>query len=160
MQKCNTELMKELNALGDEKEKLLNFENANCVVSYLKDEKPVAVDYNFDNTRKEIERIEMEERKIKQLLAYSNATTKVDGYNMTISEALVYLAQLNNRKRQMTYLSDKLPISRSVVYDKVQYHKALFDVEVAKSELKELVNEISKLQMAIDRTNLTNMIEC
>lgn len=160
MKKCNTELMKELNALGEEKNEILAFESDNCCVSYLQSETPVDTGYNYEETRRKIEAIEDRERTIKQLLAYSNATTKVDGYDMTISESLVYLAQLSNRKRRMVTLASNLPVSRDVVYDKVQYTKALYNVELAKAEVKRLTEEINNLQMAIDRTNLTNMIDC
>ena len=41
-----------------------------------------------------------------------------------------------------------------------KFTKILYDQDVVREELKEVTDTIMMLQMAIDRTNLTNMIEC
>lgn len=43
--------------------------------------------------------------------------------------------------------------------DKVEFKETLFNVKKVREELDELLNLIAQLQMAIDRTNLTNQIE-
>lgn len=160
MKKCNTELMKILKKIQAEKNLILRKERTNCIVKYSDTEEPIDNGYNYQDFRKNIANLEAEERKIKALLAYSNATTIVDGYDFTISEALVYLTQLSNRKSHLESMALINPLDRSIVYNKIEYKKALFNPKDVEVEIANLTEEISMLQMAIDRTNLTNLIDC
>ena len=72
-------------------------------------------------------------RKLKGLLAYANATTIVEGFDMTINEALIYLAQLNARVRRYDYLISFQKLTRKTVGidGKIEYTKILYDQEDA-----------------------------
>ena len=80
---------------------------------------------------------------------------------MTIGECLIYLSSLNAKKSLLqTYVSRKQVSRISSAYNsKVEYTELLYDVKEVKLEVMELQRLIAKLQMAIDRTNLTNLIE-
>lgn len=159
MKKCNTELMKELKELEQEKESLLDFERENCKIRYLAGEEPLDNGYTYDGVRTALSDIDERERKIKRALALSNATTLVEGFGMTIAEALVYLAQLTQNRYTLKLLASHKPMDRMTVSDSVEYEKALYDIQTAKADLKKIIKEINRLQMAIDRTNLNHMIE-
>jgi predicted transglutaminase-like protease len=91
----------------------------------------------------------------------SNPTTKVDGYDMTIAEALVYLAQLSQNKDRLVRLANREKLVRgstSRYSSNTEYTKACYDIAKAKEDLAKLNQTIAHLQMAIDRTNLTNLI--
>ena len=80
---------------------------------------------------------------------------------MTIGECLIYLAQLNSKKQLLSNYASQKQLKRvsSTYSNKVEYTELLYDVDKVKIELLELQRLIARLQMAIDRTNLTNLIE-
>ena len=161
MKKCNTELMKEIKILEEKKNDILTLEEEECKVTYLEGEKKMDSNYSYDAVRKEIDEIDNEIRKYKSFLAVSNATTIVPEFNMTIGECLIYLASLNSKKSLLSSFASKKQITRisSTYNTKVEYTELLYDVNKVKKELEDLQRLIAKLQMAIDRTNLTNLIE-
>lgn len=161
MKKCNTELMKEIKILEEKKTDILNLEQEECKITYLDGEKKMSSLYSYDGVRKEVDDIDSKIRRYKSLLAYSNATTKVEEFDMTIGECLIYLASLNSKKTYLTSFASKKQKSRisSTYNNKVEYTELLYDVNKVKQELEDLQRLIAKLQMAIDRTNLTNLIE-
>lgn len=161
MKKCNTELMKEIKILEEKKTDILNLEQEECKITYLDGEKKMSSLYSYDGVRKEVDDIDSKIRRYKSLLAYSNATTKVKEFDMTIGECLIYLASLNSKKTYLTSFASKKQKSRisSTYNNKVEYTELLYDVNKVKQELEDLQRLIAKLQMAIDRTNLTNLIE-
>lgn len=161
MKKCNTEIMKEIKTLEEEKYDLLNYESDNCAHTYTKDEVPIIHGYDYSSTCDKISKINNRVRYLKGLLAYSNVTTIINGFNMTIGEALIYLAQLNGEKERLKKLSGRNPLTRLGGYTEAgaEYTQLEYDPEIVKEDLKKLTNLIYKLQLAIDRTNLTNMIE-
>jgi hypothetical protein len=162
MKKCNTELMKELKVIQE----LINFSQRNeerkCVITYTQqDRSELENDYDYEVARKELEKLQNEERKIKNLLAISNATTKVIGYDITIAESLVYLAQLSQNKALLSKMAGREKLSRRTTYSgDSEYTKACYDIKKAQADLADVNREIAKLQMAIDRTNLNNIIDC
>ena len=82
---------------------------------------------------------------------------------MNINEALIYLAQLKQKESHYSFLMNKNKITRSTSgfgNGNIEFTKILYDQDVVRKELKEVTDTIMMLQMAIDRTNLTNMIEC
>ena len=161
MKKCNAELMKEIKILEEKKNDILTLEQEECKITYLDGEKKMSSLYSYDGVRKEVDDIDSKIRRYKSLLAYSNATTKVEEFDMTIGECLIYLASLNSKKTYLTSFASKKQKSRisSTYNNKVEYTELLYDVNKVKQELEELQRLIAKLQMAIDRTNLTNLIE-
>lgn len=160
MKKCNTEIMKDLKVLADKKDQLRKNENKCAFVTYSPEETPIETDYSFEETNRILYELEKEERRLKALLAYSNATTIIDGYDITIGEGLVMLAQLGNQKLRLETLKNAKPKERYVNYRGfAEYKEAHFDIDKANQEYDRVILEISRLQMAIDRTNLTNMIE-
>lgn len=162
MKKCNTELMKEIKMLEEKKEDILSLERESCKITYLEGEKKLPSNYDYNAVRKNVDAIDAEVRRYKALLAYSNATTIVPEFNMTIGECLVYLAQLNKKKDLIANLSNCKQLTRvsSAYNTKVEYVEVLFNVDKVKKELEEVQRLISQLQIAIDRVNLTNMIDC
>ncbi|MCI5938420.1 MAG: hypothetical protein SOU07_01330 [Bacilli bacterium] len=161
MKKCHTEIMKEIKKLEEVKETLLNEESDNCIVTYLQKETPINTGYDYNLTNIKIEECDTEILRLKSLLTKANVETNVEGFEMTISEALVYLAQLNEKLKRLSYLVNLKPLKRSTGYDSVpEFTKIVFDREKVLKDYEEVRNLIPKLQMAIDRTNLNHMIEC
>ena len=76
MKKCNTEIMKEIKKLESEKSSWVCHERNNCTVSYMSNEDPLIPDYDYNDTTESLKWFDDEIRRLKGLLAYSNATTK------------------------------------------------------------------------------------
>jgi spore germination protein YaaH len=162
MKKCNTELMKDLKVIQELINAARQKQHHNSTVSYTEKERASVVClFDYEASEREFAQLQAEERHIKKLLAVSNATTKVEGYDITIAEALVLLAQLSLNKKFLSRLATKERLVReSSEYRKeVEFTKVCYDLEKAQADLAKLNKDIAKLQMALDRTNLTNLIE-
>lgn len=159
MKMCNTEAMKKIKELETQKKMLVDNEDRYCQVSYKEGENKIAGDYDYDDTRMKIDALDDEMRAIRCALSKANCTVIVDGFDVTIGEALVMLAQKQNKKAQLESLTENKQITRNVTYNGVvEYTECVYDVKRVKEDLQVLRAEISALQMAIDRANLTNYI--
>lgn len=162
MKKTHQMIIKEIKRLTEEKEQLLAFENQNCTVTYAANEKPIETDYSYLETSNKLDEIDKEIRHLKAVLNKSNSVTIVKGFDFTLSEALVYLAQLNGKLNRLKELSAIKPLSRSSASyrdSNYEYTKALFDPKKVKADYDACFDYISRLQMAIDLTNLTTEVE-
>lgn len=164
MQKTPTLLMKELNFLKKEAERLYNEEEERSYAP-VNDKMAPKYDtgYSYENTRKELRRIHDEELRIRSTLVKFNCSTNVIGYDFTISEALIKIAQLRNEIDSLGDLAEKSEFFEDDDdYDerKPSTMKTCYDVKKAKADLRKCEKELSDLQVAVDKTNLTVLIDC
>ncbi len=154
MKICLSAIMKKIKSLEDKKLRLINDENNNNSLTFVSKTDKVETGYNYTKTRNEIDQIDKTILTLRSKLSVINSTTKVQNYDLTISEALIFLAQLNAKKSQLETLPTTQN-SRQVTYNGIiEFTECLFDVKEVKSEIESLVEQISQLQMALDRTNL------
>ena len=159
MLKCNTEIMKDLKKIHEEKVETLSNEKRDSTISYILGEEKIASNYNYKETREKIDELNKKEIYLKGLLAKANATVIVPEFNMTIGDCLVYLAQLTSKADTLYLLSIVKPKSRSYRLKEVEYTETCYDVSIVKEDYQKVKDEIVRLQMALDRINLTNMID-
>ncbi|MCL1986640.1 MAG: hypothetical protein FWG64_01520 [Firmicutes bacterium] len=160
MKICNTEIMKKIKLLEQQKNEVEAEEMRIYAVTYQTEKDKFDNGYNFASTRKKIDEINAEVRKYKRLLNYSNATTTIAEFDMTLGECLVYMAQLNNQLYTLRRLAQQEPITRrSTVNGVIEYTALNYDIKECQAKLQWVQETIAALQVAIDRTNLTNMIE-
>ena len=160
MKMCNAEIMKKIKLLEQSKNDLLMEESRTHQVTYQNEKDRFDYGYSFTKTREKISTIDTETRNLKRLLNLSNATTMVTEFSMTLGECLVYLAQLNRELALVNNLAKKEPTTTRTSYGGVVEYTALnYDKAECQARLEWLHETIAKLQIAIDRTNLTNMIE-
>ena len=160
MKLCNAELMKKIKLLEQKKNDVLSDERRTHQVTYQTEKDKFDNGYSFAGVRKKVDDIDGEIRKYKRLLNHSNATTMVDEFDMTLGECLVYMAQLNRQVYTLHLLSGKDPITRrSTANGVIEYTALNYDVAECQARLQWVQETISRLQVAIDRINLTNMIE-
>ncbi len=160
MKMCNTEAIKSIKELEEKKNQLIYNENRGCTVSYKEGEEKTPTKYDYVKTRKEIAAIDQTVRKIKHALAQANCSVFVDGFDMTIGEALVYLAQLTAEYRRLDNLTDRDKLSRRITaYGVIEYTECLYDPDKVEKEQQALYGKICKLQVAIDRANLNHNLE-
>lgn len=160
MKMCHSEAMKAVKDLEEKRQLIIYNENNRSRISYKENEEKVINSYDYAETRKAIAEIDGRIRKIKHALAASNCNTVIDDFGITIGEALVYLAQLNTEYRQLDDLTDYNKLSRRITANGVlEYTECLYDPETVAKDMEALHAKIGKLQVAIDRANLTTYIE-
>jgi hypothetical protein len=154
------EAMKEIKNLEEEKMMIIMNERDRRTVSYKEGEKPLDTGYSYVKTREEIARIDGRIREIKAALALANATVRIEEFDVTVGEALVMLAQYTAEYDRLGDMANMQQLTRRITPNgTLEYTKCLFDVKGADSDRRELKRKISALQIAIDRANLTSMIE-
>jgi len=160
MQMCNAEIIKKVKLLEQSKQDILMEEIRTHQVSYQNEKDKFDYGYSFSKTRGKVGDIDAEIRKLKRCLNYSNATTIVPEFSMTLGECLVYLAQLSRELYIVSTMAKKEPITSVSTYGgAVEYTSLNYDKAECQEKLDWLQNTIAELQIAIDRINLTNMIE-
>lgn len=160
MKVCHTQAIKMIKELEEQKSRLIMKEDEVCIISYKEGETKIPTDYDYKKMRAEIRALDEKIRKIKTKLALANSTVKVDGFDITIGEALVFLAQLQNERSQVESLSRRRQISRRITANGVlEYTECNYDVNEALNDSQSIRDTISELQIAIDRANLINYIE-
>jgi len=164
MKKTPTLLMKELGYIEAE---ILNLHNEDEKNSYAPLNEDLSFryknDYDYENVRNELSNLYQQELKIRSILAKFNTETKADGTDMSMQEALVRIAQLRGEIKILSKLANAKEYfdvkgdyySRTTVTNKV-----LYDISRATENLKEAQRELTTLQMAVDKTNLTTFIDC
>ena len=160
MKICHVEAIKRIKELETQKENILLFERNSSRTSFKEGEEKLDSGYSYSDIRLNITNIDSSVRSLKALLAKANSTIMIDEFNMTIGEGLVYLAQLNKERQTLESLLDYPQISRRITSNGVlEYTECNYDIKVVEGELIELRNKINRLQIAIDRANLTSFIE-
>ena len=160
MKICHMEAMKEIKALEEEKSLILKNERMSNKISYKEGEDKVDTGYSYAETRKRVAELDERVRKIRSALALANCTVKLEGFDATIGEGLVLLAQLNGEYERLEDLASERQVYRRITANGVlEYTECLYDVRKAAEEQRALRRRISALQVAIDRANLLNLIE-
>lgn len=159
MKICATEIMKRVKAIEEEKNTLLDFERNSCTSSYVTDKDKVDAGYDYDTVRAKIDGLDEQVCRLKAALNKINATVKVAGYSFTLGEGLVRLAQLSGKRAYLESLPE-VQSSRRVTYNGViEFTDCLYSVDKVKQDIAAVREAIYKLQMAIDKTNLTHTVE-
>ena len=161
MMVCTAEAMKMIKILENEKNLLINKEDESSSISYKEGEEKIAGDYDYEKTRSRINEIDSKIRKIRYALAKSNCSTMLDGgFDCSVAEGLVLLAQLREELGQVKSLLDSKQLERRITNTGViEYTECLYSVAKAEKDYANISEKIFKLQVAIDRANLNNGIE-
>jgi len=154
---------KMIKALEDQKNYLLTLEASSSV--YIKAEgenvEPPAYDYNAISEK--LNRIDHQIRKIKHAINLFNTTTYLETLGITIDEALVKMAQLNQRKLQLDIMRKRLPKERpAIAYTRsniIEYQYVNYDIDKVAADYNKLCEEITEIQLAIDTCNHTKTFE-
>ncbi len=160
MKMCHSEVIKYIKELENRKEVLLTQERTGRTYTHLEDGSKTVPDYNYSETRSEVDKLDAKIRHLRHLLAVANCNVNVDGFGVTIGEALVMLAQLQNKCELLREMSAFPQKSQRTTYSgKVEITECNYDVVEAGRDYEQVRQTINKLQVAIDRANLTNYVE-
>lgn len=118
--------------------------------------------YNYDAVQAELKMIEDKVIKLKHQINKFNIETIVDGFNKTIDEMLIYIPQLTARKRKLECMKSIMPKTREPVNMRssiIDYRYANYDIEKVSIEYGDVVEELSKAQIALDTINVNKKFE-
>ena len=160
MKMCHSEVIKYIKELESKKHVFLRFESSNCTYTYQDENAKIVPEYSYNDTRRAVDILDTKIRKLRHALAVANCTVIVDEFNVTIGEALVMLAQYQNKCDLLSEMSSRQQISQRSSYSgKMDITCCNYDVATALKDYENLRLVISRLQVAIDRANLTNFVE-
>ena len=160
MKMCHSEVIKYIKELESKKNVLLRQEEKDCRYTYQDESAKIVPDYSYKKTRKAVDELDARIRKLRHLLAVANCTVVVDEFDVTLGEALVMLAQYQNKCDLLEDMSSRQQISQHSSYSgKMEITCCNYDVATALKDYEARRLVISRLQVAIDRANLTNYVE-
>lgn len=111
--------------------------------------------YDYVETSKQINELEEKARKLKHAINLFNISTKVDGFDMTVDQMLVYIPQLTKKKSKLSGMADCLEKER-IGYNGdgvVEYRYVNYDLDKVKKDLEEIGDTLAKAQTALDVAN-------
>jgi uncharacterized protein YjcR len=166
MKFTSAEANKLLKKLHEEKEMLNAEENKTSVfvaatVENVEDVRPA---YSLDEMNEKINAVDQKIIKVKHAINMFNTKTKVDGFDMTIDEMLVFIPQLTAKKEKLRKMSERLPMQRkAAVYGNksnfIEYEYTNYNTEVALEMFKKVSDTLSEAQFALDKVNTTRTME-
>ena len=152
---------KMLKKLESEKDYYLQIEQDAGTYVAAADETPVVPEFDFDKNCDAIHEIDLKMLKIKHAINLSNATARIDvsGHTMSVDEILVCMAQLSRRQLiydEMRKQQPKMRVnSMSTRNIKPEYRYINYDHSKAKQRYEETSDEVTRLQLALDKYNQT-----
>lgn len=116
--------------------------------------------YDYEATQKKLDEIEATIVRVKHAINVFNCTTEVPDFGFTIDQALVYLPQLSARKTKLLGMSTALERERTGnTWDKyIDYRITNYPIDKAKEDFNTVSDELSKLQMGLDKVNSTQVM--
>lgn len=114
--------------------------------------------YSYEETAVKYDEIERKIRTIKHALNVFNATTVVDGFDMTIDEMLVFLPQTSERLRKLEDMLAKPEKSRAMNTGRtsiIEYEYLNYDLQKVQEDYDALMDLKSRALTALDVVNNT-----
>lgn len=146
-----------LRSLEDEKMYLREIEQQSCTYIMSENETDGKPDYDYLETKRQIEEIDEKVLKIKHAINLFNTRTVLPNLGITIDTALVKMAQLNQMKAKLDVMRKRLPKERmhSFGKDVVEYTHINYDLSTVREDYKKVTDQIAEIQLALDTCNQT-----
>ena len=161
MQKSLKEIIKQIATLEQQKEEVLNDEVQNSITRHENNEDIPVSDYNFIAIREEIGSIDKKTRYLRHKLHVSNATVQIPEFSITIGECIIMMAQLSKEQTLLKRMARKENKERRQLGfgNTVEWVTLNYDKDECRNKLKEISEKLTSLQITIDRTNLTHLVD-
>lgn len=153
-----------IKALEDEKNYLISIEQSSNTYIGIEGQKEDIPKYDYEEVSKELEEIDSKVRKVKHAINVFNTTTYLPNSDITIDAALVKMAQLNIRKNTLDRMRKRLPKERNPSFMMhsnyvVEYVYVNYDLDKVNQDYKDICQQITELQLALDTCNQTISFE-
>ena len=140
--------------------KRLEAEEANVrVYAHSEGEQPVIQKYDFRGTQDRITALQGKVTKIRHRVNSFNITSKINGMDMTVDEALIRISFLSNKLKKLADMKGIQAVYRKSTYSSVEIVHRNFDLDEVIAEWESVLKELNQLRAALDLTNLTETIE-
>jgi len=164
MKYTSAEAAKLLRQLNEDYSAVLTMEaqSREFLASVGEDVESVRPAYDYAQVQSQLEELEQKIRIVKHAINVFNATTVVDGFDMTIDQILVYIPQLTQKKNKLSAMKSRLPKAREPIgYGKniIDYRYANYDIAAVEADYIKAAEELSKAQTALDLVNSTKTME-
>lgn len=148
---------KTIKNLQAEIDSLLQNEELGKTYSYGISEKPVIPDYSFSATQEKLEVLRTKIAILRHAINVFNITTKVCDFDITVDEALGRMSMLNAEKKRLYALLQIPEQRRQREYGSREADIICrnFNVAEVQEEYNKVIDELMKLQQAINIANLT-----
>lgn len=143
--------------LQSEIETLLQAESRDCTYSHSPSESPIIPKYSFADTQAKLEELRGKVAALRHAVNRFNIETKVNGFDMTVDEALGYMSRLNEEKRRLYRLTQIPEVTRTRGFGGKEpdlVHRN-FDAGEVQAAYKETCENLMRIQQAINVANLT-----
>lgn len=135
-------------------------ESYTFLASVGEDVESVRPEYDYTETQKQLQEIEEKVLVVKHAINQFNVSTKVEEFDMTIDEMLVYIPQLTRKKQKLQLMKSRLPKARyqqNYAKNIIDYEYINYDLEAVKADFEKVSEELTRAQLALDKLN--NSIE-
>ncbi len=150
---------KYLRALDEEKAYYRTLEENASTYVLADNERQEAPEYDYEAVSAKLEELNAKICTVKHAVNLFNVSTKLKDFDMTIDQALVYLAQLSRNKERLDTMRRRQPRTRVSGYGRtsnlIEYVYVNYDLEKVCKDFEKVSDEISRLQMALDYCNQT-----
>lgn len=143
---------------------LINAERENSTTTAVSDEDVTALRkmYNFKDTQDKINILNADILSLKHAINVFNATYVLPELGYTIDVALVKMSMLTEQKARLGRMKIVPEITRKKqLYgaNKPEYIYRNYDDKEVQKEYDKVVNELTKIQLELDKANLLNSLE-
>lgn len=153
------EAMKKINLLQQQLLSLHQYEDLNNSISYLSEDDKETSDYNFNEVSQQMDELQNKILYLRRAINKANQNTMIGIHDYSISDALVRIAQLNQKAERLQALSIAKQKERIVSYTgETETIERLYDVKHVTQLHLETVEHIYQLQTAIDKANILTEI--
>lgn len=134
-----------------------NLERETCTTTYGVNETPIESDYDFLAMQVKIDSLNDKIAKFRHAVNVFNTTTMLDDLGYTIDEALVRMAMLSEKKQRLSRMKAIRELSRRSggYHNDAELTKRNFDAADAEAEYQKTADELTKLQLALDKANMS-----
>ncbi len=134
------------------------------VIAMGEDAEDLRPKYDFAAVQERLEELYDALRKVKHTINMFNTSHELPGFpGLTVDQALVKIPQLNGLKMKLERMVKRLPKERLTGLNSrnniIEYTIANYDIEEVEKKYKEVSEEISRLQLSLDKVNTTETME-
>lgn len=147
--------------LQSEIDMLLQAERRDCTYSHTPSESPIIPKYSFSDTQSKLGALRDKIAALRHAVNRFNVETKVDGFDLTVDEALGYMSRLNEEKRRLHNLTSipEVTRTRGLGGKEPDIVHRNFDAGEVQAAYKATCGELMLIQQAINVANLTKEFE-
>ena len=122
-------------------------------------EEAIIQEYDFGKTQEKLKSINDKIAQIRHAVSQFNVSTKVQGMNITVDEALVRITMLSGMKKRLDGMMLIPEVERLNNFRTVGIIHRNFDPDEVQKEADQVTNELNRMRAALDLTNLVSTID-